>query len=229
MAVVVGVLAGAVALRGILLPTGPRVLVYGDSLMVESQQDFRDAARRSGAGTIRQKIWSGTAPCDWVDDVAATARDFKPVIAVIGFSGNPRPCMAGGDLVESYRRDVTVMVAALTAAGARVYLVEEPATIRDTVDAAGRTQLGLLWEEIASTWPNTTVVRASLAVTDQGRFTPTLPCEPEEPCGPDGRITVRAPDGVHFCPHPVEPAGICAEYSSGARRYGLAVARGVFG
>jgi len=30
-------------------------------------------------------------------------------------------------------------------------------------------------------------------------------------------------------PHPVEPAGICAEYPGGARRYGLAIARGVFG
>ena len=63
-------------------------------------------------------------------------------------------------------------------------------------------------------------------MTDAGRFTQTLPCDPGEPCGPDGRIVVRAPDGVHFCPHPTEPAGLCAVYSSGARRFGYAVASG---
>jgi hypothetical protein len=220
--------AGTVTVRA-CRPAAPRVLVYGDSLMVESQDQFRAAAEDAGAHAFDLRIWSGTAPCTWVNDVGSQIRDFHPTVAVIGFSGNVPPCMSGRDLIAGYRADVTTMVDQLVNAGVRVRLVQEPARSVDPVDSLGRTALGRLWAQIASDTPDTRVVRADLAVTDGGRFVPTLPCDPGEPCGPDGRVVVRAPDGVHFCPHPTQPAGVCAVYSSGARRYGLAVARGALG
>ncbi|ADP83711.1 hypothetical protein [Pseudofrankia inefficax] len=225
LAVIVAVLGSAIVLRG-YLPADPRLLVYGDSLIVESQEPFRQAALDAGAHAIELRAWSGTAPCDWVNDVPGQIRDFRPTVAVIAFSGNLPACMAGRDLLTGYRQDVTTMVDQLVSAGVQVRLVEEPARKVDTVDASGRTALGRLWATIARETPNTRVVRADLAVTAAGRFVPSLPCDPGEPCGPDGQIIVRAPDGVHFCPHPVVPAGICSVYSSGARRYGAAVARG---
>jgi len=190
---------------------------------------FRQAAQDAGVRAIDLRAWSGTAPCDWVDDVPGQIRDFRPTVAILAFSGNEPACMAGRDLLTGYRADVTTMVDQLVSAGVQVRLVEEPARKVDTVDASGRTELGRLWAAIAAATPNTRVVRADLAVTAAGRFVPSLPCDPGEPCGPDGQVIVRAPDGVHFCPHPVVPAGICAVYSSGARRYGRAVARGALG
>lgn len=227
--VVVAVLASAVELRG-YLPVNPRVLVYGDSMVVEAQEPFRQAVRDGGAHAVDLRIWSGTAPCNWVGDVPDAIRDFRPTVAVLAFSGNRPACMDGRqDLVAAYRVDVTTMVDQLVSAGVQVRLIEEPARETDQVDAAGRTPLGRLWDTIADATPNTRVVRADLSVTDDGRFVPTLPCDPGEPCGPDGRITVRAPDGVHFCPHPPEVVGGCGMYSSGARRYGLALARAALG
>jgi len=225
LTVVLGLLGTAVIFRS-CLPENPRVLVFGDSLMVESQASMRAAARDAGVRALDLRVWSGTAPCDWLADVPTEIRDFRPSIALIGFSGNPAPCLAGRDLDAGYRQDVTTMVDKLVSAGVQVRLIQEPARRNDQVDALGRTALGRIWADIASSTPNTRVVRADLAVTDRGRFVWTLPCDPGEPCPADGRIVVRAPDGVHFCPHPNVVAGTCEVYSSGARRYGQAVARG---
>ncbi|OHV28459.1 hypothetical protein BCD49_38040 [Pseudofrankia sp. EUN1h] len=228
LAVVVATLAGGVILRG-YLPEDPRIVVYGDSLMVEAQEDFRAAAAHAGAHAILMKMWSGTAPCNWLGDVPTTIRDFRPTIAVIAFSGNRPSCMNGRDFLAGYQTDVTTMVDQLTSDGVEVRIVDAPPRRGELVDAGGRTALDRVWEQIASTTPHTGVIHAGLAVSDHGRFTTTLPCDPGESCGPDGRVVVRAPDGVHFCPRPVLPAGVCAEYSSGARRYGLAIAHGVLG
>jgi hypothetical protein len=73
-----------------------------------------------------------------------------------------------------------------------------------------------------------------VAVLDEdGRYTDTLPCLPEEPCthtgpGPIGTNVVRAPDGAHFCPGNVRAdrgvTSTCAVWSSGAYRYARAMA-----
>jgi hypothetical protein len=71
-------------------------------------------------------------------------------------------------------------------------------------------------------------VDAGQAVLDQGRFTDTLPCLPQEGVAEgcvDGRIRVRADDGIHFCLTSI-PRGAdrCPVYSSGAVRFGSAMA-----
>jgi hypothetical protein len=226
--VVVTTMTGAIVLRG-YLPQSPRVVVYGDSLMVEAQEDFRAAADQAGAHAILMKMWSGTAPCNWLGDVPTTIRDFQPTVAVIAFSGNRSECMSGRDFLGGYRADVTAMVDQLVAGGVEVRLVEAPPRAGEDVDATGRTPLDQVWARIAAATPHVSVIRAGQAVSDHGRFSATLPCDPGEPCGPDGRVVVRAPDGVHLCPHPDVSSGVCTVYSGGARRYGLAIAHGLFG
>jgi hypothetical protein len=221
----------AVAVAGVVVSRGrpaPRLVVFGDSLVVAAQDYVRTDAAKEGAGTVSLRIWSGTAPCNWVDQVPTAIRDSHPTIAVIAFVGNDPPCMAGRSLLPAYSQDVSVMVEDLLAAGAQVRLVVAPARRTDSVDAAGLTPLGQLWELIASHEPNTRVVRADLAVTDHGQFAATLPCEASDPCPPNGQIAVRSPDGVHFCPDSTtEPGGFpCPVYASGARRYGEAIVRG---
>ena len=72
-------------------------------------------------------------------------------------------------------------------------------------------------------------VDAGQAVLDGGRFTATLPCLPSEGAGDecvDGRIPVRALDGLHLCPvRTSQENDRCPVYSSGAARFGLAMAQ----
>ena len=80
-------------------------------------------------------------------------------------------------------------------------------------------------------------VDAGASVLDGGRWTATLACLAEEPCAgsADGAGTavnvVRAPDGMHFCPAAPEAVngitGECPVWSSGAFRFGTAMARAV--
>jgi hypothetical protein len=69
---------------------------------------------------------------------------------------------------------------------------------------------------------------AGATVTEDGEFVDTLPClageGADEGCE-DGRITVRSPDRIHFCPTELTRELACPVYSSGARRYGDEVAR----
>jgi hypothetical protein len=225
-------LGGGVVLRRALplFGSGPRVLLYGDSLVVEALDAFRVTAADGGVRRIRARVWSGTAPCNYLSEVGSVARDFHPSVAVIAFSGNAPACMTGRDLLTAYRADVTAMVQELTSEGVAVVLVEEPPREVDQVDAAGWTVLGRLWQDIAAHQPDTRVLQAGRAVTDSaGRFAWSLPCEPGEQCGADGRVVLRSPDGVHFCPVEEQLTRGCEVYSAGARRYGAALARGVLG
>lgn len=84
-----------------------------------------------------------------------------------------------------------------------------------------------------------TYVDAGAAVLDHGRWTDALPCLPDEPCSgiagavaTDGPVNVvRAPDGNHFCPvaHDAVDGVVatCPVWSSGAYRYGTAMAEPV--
>lgn len=207
--------------------SGPRVLLYGDSLLVEAHDAFQATAKQDGASAILDESGAGGAPCNYLPDVPNVVKNFHPTIAIIAFSGNTPACMAGRDLIDGYQEDVTEMIDILASAGVAVRLVETPARFYvDPVDADGRTALGRLWQQLAATFPDTKVVRADLAVTDHGRFVTVLPCERAEKCGPDGLITVRGPDGVHFCPTPDTVTRRCEGYSPGAHRYGVAIAQG---
>jgi hypothetical protein len=72
-------------------------------------------------------------------------------------------------------------------------------------------------------------------VLDHGRWTESLTCVAGEPCtgGTDATgaaiNTVRAPDGMHFCPAAPEAVlgvtGDCPVWSSGAFRFARAMAR----
>ena len=78
---------------------------------------------------------------------------------------------------------------------------------------------------------------AGLSVADAGgNWTATLPCLPGEDEAKgcvDGQIPVRAADHGHFCPTVAEDLGgvvpQCPVWSSGAWRYGAAVAQAIQG
>ncbi|CAO5239704.1 SGNH domain-containing protein [Frankia sp. AgKG'84/4] len=213
--------------------TGPRarIALWGDSLAWESQGSFAQTVtaehRDSAPARVLMRTWGGTAPCDWLTDIRDQSRRWHPTVAALAFSGNQgSDCMRGRDLLSAYRQDVTAAVEQLTAAGTTVLLVEAPPRRDQPVDAAGLTPLDRLWREIAASHPRTQVAPAGRAVSaDDGRFAPTLPCDRGETCGPGGMVTVRSPDGTHFCPSVEPPMTPCPVVSPGAARYGAAIAR----
>lgn len=232
IAVVLGARAGGAGGK-------PRVVLYGDSLSVEAKAAF--AARLAPGADVVLHTFAGTAICDWLDEIQ---RDIEQPadIAVLELVGNHfTRCMqgAGGQpltpaqVVDRYREDAERATRLLTSVGTTVYWVGGP--VVQPADALAIEGVRKLYrDEVvpahAGLPPITGIVRfvdAGRAVLDpQGRFTPTLPCLPSE--GPeqgcvDGRIRVRSSDGVHFCPTEWEDGG-CPVYSSGAIRFGRAMA-----
>lgn len=212
----------------------PTVVLLGDSLAQEAAPYLE---RQLDDRVVVERVFGGTAPCDWLDrDLhAAPGRT-----VVVSFSGNSlTPCMADGHgghlraqaLVDRYRADLATLVGRIRHAGAQVLLVQQPERGPDhtaggsadpdaAVEVAG---VNAVYADLASS-PAVSLVDAGAAVEDSGAFAATLPCLPgEESCGPDGRIVVRSDDGVHLC---TGTATIpCPRYSSGAFRFARAIAR----
>jgi hypothetical protein len=77
--------------------------------------------------------------------------------------------------------------------------------------------------------PGVRVAATGGAVAGDDGYASSLPCRADESmlCR-EGRIPVRADDGLHFdCHGFVDPMGGCVGYSAGARRYGEALATAV--
>jgi hypothetical protein len=181
----------------------PHVLVYGDSLM-EQAAAYVEATEINAAG--------GTAICDWTERILRDALVERPDLVVLQFAGNKFPfgCMAGhvDDAHEKYAWDVANLAARLSVP---ILWVRTPPPLDNMNDLYAAQPLS---------------VDAGAAVTENGRFVWDLPCLPDELawCGERGRIMVRPwPDEVHLCPQ----LPTCATYSSGARRFGDAINRGI--
>jgi SGNH domain-containing protein len=97
----------------------PRVLLWGDSFG-ESVAPY--LAARSD---YQVRAYGGTAPCDWLSDVHATAASRPPAVAVLLFVGNTHtPCT--GHTTAGYATDMLSATTALRAAGSRVVIVAAP-------------------------------------------------------------------------------------------------------
>jgi hypothetical protein len=231
-------------------PTSPvarslRVALYGDSLAFEAQEPFVQAVSAADpAASVRVHVFGGTAICDWLDQMRTDAATWRPQVAVVEFSGNVlTACMhdATGSVPSSsailahYTADTQKVVGIFAPTGARLYFVSYPisrgAALSHTV---GWDRLNFMYASLAGRVPGARFVEAGRAVEDRGRYTDTLPCLASEPCtgGHDpaghGINLVRAPDGMHFCPDaPLAVRGVtggCSMWSSGALRYGQAMA-----
>lgn len=203
-------------------------LVYvGDSL---AQETYSLLAYLSPGKTVSTKFWGGTAPCDWLDvDLGAGPTS----VVVITFTGNSlTDCMSdgrGGHLVDEaliakYRTDVGILVDRARQAGASVVLVGQPLRA-PSFDADLEVEgINAMYREYAAAFPNVSFVDAGAQVeTLDGRYTDRLPCTPfDTDCAADGTTVVRG-DGVHFCP--IEGQNPCSVWSSGAFRFGSAIAQ----
>lgn len=212
-----------------------RVALYGDSLSFEAQAFFTDELASRGVD-VRARTYGGTAICDWLDTMREDALAWQPDAVVVEFVGNRlTPCMNPGGAPEPdaayyarYEADASAVVAMFVPLGARVYFAGAPMPRLAPEDQAGWGRLNAMYRGLADRSAGVVYVDAGASVLDGGSWTETLPCLPGEPCGPDGRNVVRAPDGGHFCPGaPDAVAGVtsgCPVWSSGAWRYARAMA-----
>jgi hypothetical protein len=221
--------------------THRRVILYGDSLAFESRDFFALAVQSGSDVEVVDRTFGGTAICDRLDRMRRDLHDLQPTAVVLEFVGNnvtdcmrgPTGPLTGDELVRKYRDDARIATEIFAGAGVRVYWMGGP-----TAQAADFTDVRRVYEEVAARLtfatpplPRVRYVDAGQAVLDGGRLTATLPCLPSEGPGDgcvDGRIPVRALDGLHFCPVRTSEGGDrCPVYSSGAARFGLAMAQAV--
>lgn len=215
---------------------------YGDSLTRGSMHhvEARIATQRP-SWDIAIRAFSGTAICDWFPQMLDDA-ELAPDLVVLQFSGNTfTPCMAGitgegPDWLTKYRSDAERAASFWTRRGAHVIFVGNPRHVEQPV-LGGPHPLDLVYEAVAARLARDGVTfsaepgraLASTDPTDQSRlvFSADLPCLPTEldlPACVDGRIQVRAADGTHFCPVINPEVYPCAVYSSGSKRFGVAIA-----
>jgi hypothetical protein len=186
---------------------GP-VIMYGDSLLEQATPYVRT--------TDQVRAFGGTALCDWVDKIAQAAALEQPSVMVVEFSGNNlTPCMSGYDTTAEIRAKYEADAAELKRRvdGVPILWVGPPAFRDREAPTLGAFD------------PEPLFVDAGAAVLRDGKYTEALPCLPDE--GPEqgcvnGRIRVRAPDGVHFG----TPA---SGYESGGRRFAEAIDEAVTG
>jgi hypothetical protein len=239
--VAVTVLLASVVVVSVTAGTKRRVILYGDSLAFEARDAFA-LSLQSGDVEVVDRTFGGTAICDRLDRMREDLHDLQPWAVAFEFVGNNvTPCMRGpagpltGDgLVQKYRDDARTATELFAGAGVRVYWMGAPISATPEAGDFARVRRGYEADSGRLTFatppfPRVQYVDAGQAVLDHGQFTATLPCLPSEGEGVgcvDGRIPVRALDGLHLCPVRTRQGDDrCPVYSSGAARFGLAMAR----
>jgi hypothetical protein len=224
--------------------TRPVVVLYGDSLAWEARHAFSDSFADRPDVQVHTRTFGGTAICDWLEQMAADAASLAPGIVVIEFSGNSfTECMhdangvalAGAAIDERYAVDAVSAIAIFASVGTHVVFAGAPAFGPNAATGGGR--LNSLYSRLADDHDGVWYTDAGRSVLAGDSYTITLPCLSSEPCGggysSDGLLVnvVRNPDGIHFCPVSGDAVqGVtddCPEWSSGAYRYGRALAQPV--
>jgi hypothetical protein len=244
------VLAGAVAVGAATRPdrddigAGERVILYGDSLAVESGSAFVEAMGEHTVATVEVRAVSGSAPCDVLDSMRADASGSagpRPAVVVLQFAGNnATPCVTDGDgtplqgaaLAERYAADIEAAVEMFAAADVRVVIAgppPSPGLPGDATELINEAELSMVtrWAGIDIGHVRYSPAGDMVAGADRA-YESHLPCldgEGEAEGCEEGHIAVRSPDRIHFCPEGLTERLACPVYSSGARRYGQEMAR----
>lgn len=214
---------------------------YGDSFAHSAAEHVDHLLWTGGRLDVVGGVVPGVAVCDYLPQIAVDANRYDMFAAVLVFSANSfTSCMAKPDgrplrgraAIKKFGRDLTKAVRVLEAAGVKVYLGTIPESRGEVLSGKHfHRAVNKKLRRVAARFPNTVVVDAAAAVLDEnGRYTETLPCLPNEPCtggvDDDGNPVnlVRQPDGTHFCSGGYGP-GVdvvvdgCPVWSSGAFRY----------
>jgi len=220
----------------------PEVILYGDSLSVESGRYVKASLMRAGSVNFVNRAVAGSAPCDWAPRAVTDAQENPAAVIIEAYGNNVSRCQltkagnrrrsGGAGYWTQYEQDLR-RLSKLFSPTTAVVLTAAPAAYNDiSKDGPHKARMLKAMRYAIRGIPNATVVDAGHEVElHGGKYTRVLPCIKGEQCSntPAPHMTyVRAEDGLHFCP-PVLRATIklletCPVRASGAWRFGRAQA-----
>jgi hypothetical protein len=212
-------------------PTGPKVLIFGDSITIESKGSGEAATLLRGY----QVDWSGTkymtSPCNGIK-IAKTIT-YRPDVVVINYAGNPlsfqNNCMAGERyqaLADRYAKDVKTLIDLYRNGVTKVVIVGAPAR----KPSLEETNLVFTTMQAVAAAPGNQVAffdGGRYITPDRTRTTRAATCLPSETgakCGTSQdpkKNYIRDEKHEHLCPTGGKLNGTCGMYSSGAVRLTL--------
>jgi hypothetical protein len=213
----------------------PRVILYGDSLSVESFEYFAARIGAGGQATALNRSFGGAGICDFFDEMFTDAANVRPTAVVLAFVGNNETACVrnrGGAVIDRYRDDAGTAIELYKPRGVRVYLAATPKVASNV----GTPELPDPFREMyfgVAAARGVEFIDAGHALLSPvtGEYEMRMPCFADEQgrgCF-DDTIQVRDPfDGLHFCPTGARPLP-CSGYVGGARRFGEAMANRVAG
>lgn len=206
-------------------PPPPTVLVYGDSLTVESRVLIEGKIVAAHPGwRVVVRSHGGTAQCDWHRFWESEAQQYSPKVVVFAFAGNyATPCATSRKLPDLYGADARWASTFWAQRGAELVFIGAPPYVGDAQNAVAEQY------RAAAAATGVTFHSTNNLFVDpvSGVATQRLPCLPGESRRPEctaGTIQVRNPDGVHLCPTNVGADSLCPVHSAGADRYATAIA-----
>ncbi len=179
------------------------VLLVGDSLMFQSQQEMNAQFNDRGWSTVYVG-GSGTGPLDdhgrWGRDLTAQIDAHHPKVVVIEACCNYRGPFTAADgspvppdspaMYQAWERSARDLVSRAKAKGAAVFwVVTPPAKTTDPAYADYPTRIQVL-DDVYRKLQGVTLIDWARTVAPFG-FSPTLP-------SPEGPIVVRVADGLHL-------------------------------
>jgi hypothetical protein len=215
-----------------------RVSLFGDSLSYQSKAAFTTRMERRAPGDLNISARPGAAMCD---DRSAILEDLlrrRPQVLVLEYSGNSfTGCMrdaAGALLVigsttwrDRYVDDLRAVMTVASVTDTKVLWATAPPVHHLAAPENYPRELAAAARKFSATHHRLEVVDTGDALeSTEHTFAPTLPCRADERtfCV-DGRIKVRAADGLHFdCVGSIDVYGGCIGYTAGGRRFGEAMA-----
>lgn len=213
--------------------------VFGDSLSFQASPYLtRDFSKSTVVD--EEHVYPGSALCAWLPAIKSLTSSTAPSVAVLEFVGNVSFCdgsvTSPTALSAAYRADLRTAIGHLEAVGVRLIVVDEGPRVSCTeyTYCKAEPDLHTAFEKVVASYNSPGVIYAGKADRDvetpSGKFTKTMACLASEArsklCASGSQILVRAPDGVHFCPHSfVSP---CPVYASGAYRFAAGFAKTIW-
>lgn len=214
------------------------ISLFGDSLAHQARAAFAAQLARRSRTTSTIGTFPVTALCDFLPAITAELVQHRPGVLVLEFSGNSGsaclrddagtlPTIGSTGWLTHYLDDLRNVLATARTTDTTVIWATAPPVSPSQFSSNYPRTLAAAIRKLAATNDQLHVADTGAALTTDARaFSHTLPCRADEVAFcQNGRLVVRADDGLHFDCHGIpDGLGACFGYSAGARRFGEAIA-----
>lgn len=184
----------------------PDVVLVGDSFAQQSADQFLALADDGG---LHAEVFAfgGSAICSWESQLAEVVTR-EPAQLVLSFAGNDlHPCInpdeepdrSPEEVAGIYRDQLDAVVRQFRDAGSQVFVVGPP-PIKDARFEGYASAMRRMYASYHEDHPDVTVIETFAELGPDEEYHKALPCEPGEPCGPDGLVVLRQDDDIHLTP-----------------------------